>query len=1034
MQISLRAYNREIEELLENDQIDEVIAHCRHILQEFPRHLDTLRTFGKATLDNGNLEASTTTFKQLLGSLPSDFVANLGLSFIHQNQGDLEKAIWYLERVYESNPNNVMVQEELKKLMTTRDGKMPDRLNKTNAILAQIYTNSGEYLRAIEEITAILADDPDRMDMKVLLVKVYESMNDPRRTLEACEECFEVNPYNFEALRIALRNARKSGADEHIQEWTQRILELDPYAIDPVTNLLAEEKIIPDDTISLDRLEWIPGVPAINDAADEPVLEGLDTGDFDFVEEQEASGDEFPDEPVEEIPVEQETPKWLKDLLSEARVSGGSAKFDRAAGESVPDWVREMAADEPLETAPGLVGTMSALTPESDEKPPAAVSEPTENAEPEPDQSWEFGEWKPIPSEQSDPLEPLAVTRISNRIWYAEHSIPANSAVEDLESLAQTRKTSHPIQRGETETLSEDVQTHTEEESGDWRDNLDLDWIGEPREESPAEQPEIAEQEQASPNETDQQVPDLDGLDWLGDLSKPEGENDADWLGDVSHPLEDEVSLPDSESAPRVEGMAALLSGHLPDAPNVMLPEGSMLPKEPIEQIPEQAFEADIDPTGLQTEQNSEENAADSNADEEVNEDAGEDFYQSLQNPSTSADQNQTAADDEQTLIGNVGAPVGGEIFPEPIEEILPETEVSELPGEITAPNRFQTTLSPLSNSESEQMDESPIERESDEIQPTPDEPIEEIVAEAEIEQEVVPFENENEELTEATFETSFEADNQSAEEPIEEIVAETDINEVTTDQPDSIEGGTAEIEEADFSLPLESGMDQNGLEEVPTEISAEAEPAQPTDLTAESTQESDWVWIEEPVEEIVAEDESAPAQSQEEAPSAEESAPDDGQSSELAVEGMALTENEPVGESDGSGEEFSMPEPPGSMENEAVESESLENSIPESKAEETAREEQFIGSAFDRGKRFLENGNLDKALAEFSDLIKFERMIDQVLPMMEQLASQHPGNKRVLRVLGDAYFNADRLDEALDTYARADDLPDIPNEMDIQA
>ena len=81
-----------------------------------------------------------------------------------------------------------------------------------------------------------------------------------------------------------------------------------------------------------------------------------------------------------------------------------------------------------------------------------------------------------------------------------------------------------------------------------------------------------------------------------------------------------------------------------------------------------------------------------------------------------------------------------------------------------------------------------------------------------------------------------------------------------------------------------------------------------------------------------------------------------------------------------------------------------------------------------------LENGNLDKALAEFSDLIKFERMIDQVLPMMEQLASQHPGNKRVLRVLGDAYFNADRLDEALDTYARADDLPDIPNEMDIQA
>ena len=1034
MQISLRAYNREIEELLENDQIDEVIAHCRHILQEFPRHLDTLRTFGKATLDNGNLEASTTTFKQLLGSLPSDFVANLGLSFINQNQGDLEKAIWYLERVYESNPNNVMVQEELKKLMTTRDGKMPDRLNKTNAILAQIYANSGEYLRAIEEITAILADDPDRTDMKVLLVKVYESMNNPRRTLEACEECFEVNPYNFEALRIALHNARKSGAEEHIQEWTQRILELDPYAIDPVTNLLSEEKIIPDDTISLDRLEWIPGATAVNDAADEPVFEGMGTGDFVLAEGQEASADEFPDEPVEEIPVEQETPKWLKDLLSEARGSGGAAKFDRAAGESIPDWVREMAAEEPIEIAPGLVGTISAPNPVSYEKSPAATPEPTESTEPEPDQSWEFGEWKPIPSEQTDPLEPLAVTRKSNRIWYAEHSIPANSAVEDLESLAQTRKTSHPIQRGESEALSEKVRALADEEAGDWRDNLDLDWIGAPREESPAERPELADQEHGSTNETDQEIPDLEGLDWLGDLSKPEGESEADWLGDVSHPLEDDVSLQESETAPQVEGMAALLGGHLPDAPNVMLPEGSMLPREPIVLIPEHAVEEDTDPNGLQTEQNSEENASDITADVEVNEDAGVDFYQSLQNPTFSTDQNQSALEDEQSLIGNVGAPVGGEIFPEPIEEILPETEVSELPGEITAPNRFQTNLSPLSSTESEQIDGFSSETEADEIQSAADEPIEEIVAEAEIVEEVLPLETASEELAEAPFETIFEPDNQSAEEPIEEIVAETVINEVSTDQPSSIEGGTPEIEETDFSLPLESGMEQNKLEEVPTDITTDAEPAQPTDFSAESTQESDWVWIDEPVEEIVAEDDSTLPQRLEEALSAEETSPNGEHPSEIAVEGMALTENEPVGESSGSGEEFANPEPLEVVENEAVESESLESSIPENKAEEAAREEQFIGSAFDRGKRFLDNGNLDKALAEFSDLIKYERMIDQVLPMMEELAIQHPGNKRVLRVLGDAYFNADRLDEALDTYARADDLPDIPNEMDIKA
>jgi|GEM_PF-3916038 len=1031
MQISLKAYNREIEELLENDQIDEVIAHCRHILQEFPRHLDTLRTFGKATLDNGNLEASTTAFKQLLGSLPSDFVANLGLSFINQNQGDLEKAIWYLERVYESNPNNVMVQEELKKLMTTRDGKMPDRLNKTNAILAQIYANSGEYLRALEEITTILADDPDRTDMRTLLVKVYESMNDPRRTLEACEECFKDNPYNFEALRIALRTAYKAGAEEHTQEWTQRLMELDPYAIDPVTNLMAEEKNIPDDTISLDRLEWIPGVPAVEDVSDEPASEGMGTGDLDLTEGQDAAVDDFSAEPVEEIPVEQETPKWLKDLLSEARGSGGKGKFDRAAGETIPDWVRKMEADEPIETAPGLVGGLGSLNAVTEEKTTAAIQEPAENLEAEPDRGWEFGEWKPISSEKTDPLEPLAATRKSNRIWYAEHVSPANKAVEDLESLAQTRKTSHPIQRGELENLSEAVQEPFSEESGDWRDNLDLDWIGEPRTESAATEP--GETSQPSAVEAGKETPDLDALDWLGDLSKPEGETDSDWLGDVSRPQEEEASLPESEIPPAVEGMEALLGRHLPDAPNVMLPEGSMLPKEPIELIPKHAIEEETDPAGQQTERNSEENSSEVGPDEDVNEDAGEDFYQSLQNPSASTDQTRLVVEDEQTMIGNIGAPVGGEIFPEPIEEILPEAEISELPGEITAPNRFQSDPAPSGRLDSEPFEELPAETEFDEITLAADEPVEEIVAEAEIEGVSLPLEIASEELEETPTETMIEKENQSVDEPIEEIIAETVIDEVSAAQPNSNEGDLPEVEEVDGALPIESMTDQEGLEEFPSESGAETN-AVPSETSAPgSTEESEWVWIDEPVEEIVAEDSLDLPRTVEEVLPAEEALSKGEPASEIALEGMALTESEPVGEPGGSDEEMLNPESFEDLENEPANPESVSYPSSENQTEEAAREEQFIGSAFDRGKRFLDNGNLDKALAEFSDLIKFERMIDQVLPMMEQLANQHPGNKRVLRVLGDAYFNADRLDEALDTYARADDLPDIPNEKDIE-
>ncbi len=50
--VSLRAYNREIETLIDRGQFDEAIAHCRHILKTYPKHLETYRLLGKAYLES----------------------------------------------------------------------------------------------------------------------------------------------------------------------------------------------------------------------------------------------------------------------------------------------------------------------------------------------------------------------------------------------------------------------------------------------------------------------------------------------------------------------------------------------------------------------------------------------------------------------------------------------------------------------------------------------------------------------------------------------------------------------------------------------------------------------------------------------------------------------------------------------------------------------------------------------------------------------------------------------------------------------
>ena len=49
--VSLRAYNREIETMIDSGHLDEAIAQCNHILKTFPKHLETYRLSGKAYLE-----------------------------------------------------------------------------------------------------------------------------------------------------------------------------------------------------------------------------------------------------------------------------------------------------------------------------------------------------------------------------------------------------------------------------------------------------------------------------------------------------------------------------------------------------------------------------------------------------------------------------------------------------------------------------------------------------------------------------------------------------------------------------------------------------------------------------------------------------------------------------------------------------------------------------------------------------------------------------------------------------------------------
>src|SRR3990172_6919335 len=111
--ISLRAYNREIESLIDQGQAEEAIAHCMHILQSVPKNIASYRLLGKALLELRRYTDAVDIFQRVLSSVPDDFVSHVGMSIIRENEKNLDASIWHMERAYEPQPANAAIQDEL---------------------------------------------------------------------------------------------------------------------------------------------------------------------------------------------------------------------------------------------------------------------------------------------------------------------------------------------------------------------------------------------------------------------------------------------------------------------------------------------------------------------------------------------------------------------------------------------------------------------------------------------------------------------------------------------------------------------------------------------------------------------------------------------------------------------------------------------------------------------------------------------------------------------------------------------------------
>ncbi|MGD8457548.1 MAG: tetratricopeptide repeat protein [Anaerolineales bacterium] len=467
--IALRVYNNEINDLIDHGEIEEAVAHCLHIIKSHPKHVDTYRLLGKAYLEEQQYGDAADILQRVLSSIPSDFIAQVGMSIIREDEGNLDSAIFHMERAFEVQPSNHAIQDELKRLYGRRDGIEPPKIRLTRGALARMYAHGNLHDLAIAELLAALSEDPQRYELMVLLANMYYQADKKVEAAETCKKILEKLPYCLDANRLLVNILESNERGENAKPYRNRWDELDPYSSALDKGDLSTESL-PDQTVTVDRLDWEPA--------------GYDDDSYGRPAWASSLGADIQDDAGEGRAL----PDWMSDKGDEGEPAASS--FDRSIEERElpPLW------ESPLEDEPEAPENVS-FTPESpkfEDFPSFSEDTPEDSIFPSEDEEEAAPEWMRMPGEESlvSSDETSGDGSESTPDWMRP---PADSGQEQEKSLFP------PESEGETSPDWMQTQAESGEEQKeslippDGDEESSPDWMSMPENETPEQKSASAE-------------------------------------------------------------------------------------------------------------------------------------------------------------------------------------------------------------------------------------------------------------------------------------------------------------------------------------------------------------------------------------------------------------------------------------------------------------------------------------------------------------------------------------------------------------
>ena len=318
-EISLRAYQNELESLLSENRHDEVIAHARHILKSQPKNLRAYQQLGDALAAGGRWQEAGSVLRRALAAQPQDFHAHSQLARAYQNLDEYDRAIWHAERALDQKPSDQETIGLVRELYRAHRNEEIDRLQLTAAALAQQQIRGNLLAEALDTLATALAGSPQRIDLQLLRARALWLDGQRMDAAESALDILDRLPYAVDANRIMTELWLTEQRPSDAQTFLERINDLDPY----LAHQMATGEEAPDDLLKLERLDYSALAQRRSEIVNPEWLDSLGESRAEAADGDDGSGglgallgiDE-----QEPAPQEEAVTEGLDDLLSDEQI------------------------------------------------------------------------------------------------------------------------------------------------------------------------------------------------------------------------------------------------------------------------------------------------------------------------------------------------------------------------------------------------------------------------------------------------------------------------------------------------------------------------------------------------------------------------------------------------------------------------------------------------------------------------------------------------------------------------------------------